>query len=187
MFTAIHQSVELKSRQFKDQLNRSNYVTPTSFLELLAAYASILRTKRKANNFSKTRLVNGLEVLKQAGVEISALNDQITQMAPKLEITKKDVAATMAQLAVDKADADAEKEIVARDEAEASQQEAEASALKEDAAGDLAKAEPLLKEAAKVLSELKKDDLVFLGSINKPTATVVLGMELSCHMFSIKP
>jgi len=36
-----------------------------------------------------------------------------------LVVTKKEVAATMDRLAIDKADADAEKEIVAKDEAEA--------------------------------------------------------------------
>ena len=121
MFKEIHQSVERKSIAFKDQLNRTNYVTPTSFLELLAAYTTILRSKRKTIAFSKNRLVRGLEVLEKAGVEIASLKDHIDKMAPELEITKKDVAATMAQLAIDRADADAEKEIVAKDEAEATE------------------------------------------------------------------
>jgi len=60
MFKNIHQSVEQKSREFKDQLNRANYVTPTSFLELLSSYATILRDKRKSILFSKNRLVGGL-------------------------------------------------------------------------------------------------------------------------------
>lgn len=121
MFKEIHQSVERKSVSFKDQLNRTNYVTPTSFLELLAAYSTILRSKRKTISFSKNRLVKGLEVLEKAGIEIAKLKDHIDKMAPELEITKKDVAKTMAQLAIDKADADAEKEIVAKDEAEATE------------------------------------------------------------------
>lgn len=121
MFTEIHQSVEKMSISFKEQLNRSNYVTPTSFLELLAAYGTILRDKRKKIDFSKGRLVGGLQVLEKAGVEINALKVHIDKMAPELAITKKDVAETMKQLAVDKADADAEKEIVAKDEAIATQ------------------------------------------------------------------
>jgi dynein heavy chain len=121
MFKEIHQSVERKSVAFKDQLNRSNYVTPTSFLELLAAYTTILRSKRKTIAFSKNRLVGGLQVLEKAGIEIASLKDHIDKMAPELEVTKKDVAATMAQLAIDRADADAEKEIVAKDEAEATE------------------------------------------------------------------
>jgi dynein heavy chain len=43
MFKCIHQSVEVKSTEFYDQLSRRNYVTPTSFLELLAMYRVILK------------------------------------------------------------------------------------------------------------------------------------------------
>jgi dynein heavy chain len=42
MFKVIHQSVEKESIQFKELLNRSNHVTPTSFLEQLNMYKDIL-------------------------------------------------------------------------------------------------------------------------------------------------
>jgi len=46
MFKVIHQSVEEKSAQFAEELNRKNYVTPTSFLEQLNMYKGILKQKR---------------------------------------------------------------------------------------------------------------------------------------------
>jgi dynein heavy chain len=55
--------VEKKSIQFQEQLSRRNYVTPTSFLELLAMYRMILKSKRIQVGQSKQRLVTGLEVL----------------------------------------------------------------------------------------------------------------------------
>jgi hypothetical protein len=33
---------------------------------------------------------------------------------------------------------------------------------------------------------LKRDDLVFISTIKKPTPVIVLGMELSCHMMDLK-
>jgi dynein heavy chain len=74
MFKNIHQSVERMSIRFKDELGRKNYVTPTSFLELLAAYGTILRSKRKSVSFAKNRLVQGLKVLEKAGIEIAKLS-----------------------------------------------------------------------------------------------------------------
>ena len=44
-------------------------MTPTSFFELLSAFGRILKTKRKEAEFSKNRLVRGLEVLEKAGIE----------------------------------------------------------------------------------------------------------------------
>jgi dynein heavy chain len=60
MFKEIHQSVEKKSAEFLEQLRRRNYVTPTSFLELLNMYKTILFDKRKEVEFSKNRLLKGL-------------------------------------------------------------------------------------------------------------------------------
>jgi hypothetical protein len=59
--------------------------------------------------------------------------------------------------------------------------------MSKDAQRELNKATPLLEEAAKVLSELKKDDFYVLQGIKKPTPAVVLGMEVSCHMMGLKP
>lgn len=42
MFKNIHKSVEGLSIRFMDELKRYNYVTPTSYLELLSLYKIIL-------------------------------------------------------------------------------------------------------------------------------------------------
>jgi len=44
LFKIIHQSVEQKSEEFKESMRRINYVTPTSYLELLSMYKKILKT-----------------------------------------------------------------------------------------------------------------------------------------------
>lgn len=178
--------MEKKSIQFLDQLRRRNYVTPTSFLELLNMYKVILSEKRRDNEISRNRLLKGLQVLEEAAVEIAKLKVHIDKMTPELEVTKKEVEKTMIVLSKDKAEADAEKIIVAKDEAEATQQEAEAEVLKGEAEFELSKAAPLLEEATRVLKDLKKDDFYIISSIKKPTPAVVLGMEISCYMMGLK-
>lgn len=42
MFKIIHQSVESITNQFLDEMRRYNYVTPTSYLELLNCYKKTL-------------------------------------------------------------------------------------------------------------------------------------------------
>jgi len=105
VFKSIHMSVSKKSTEFSDQLNRKNYVTPTSFLEQLAMYMQILKAKRIFVGQSKERLVKGLDVLGKAGIEIEKLEKQISDMAPVLAVTKAALAETMIVLAKEKADA----------------------------------------------------------------------------------
>lgn len=59
----MHQSVEEKVKQFAEEFRRVSYVTPTSFLELLATYKKILATIRDQNTKSILRLTKGLNVL----------------------------------------------------------------------------------------------------------------------------
>ena len=42
----VHQSVEEKTKEFWDSLRRRNYVTPTSYLELLSTFKTVLEQKR---------------------------------------------------------------------------------------------------------------------------------------------
>lgn len=46
MFKYMHKFVEKLSAQYKAELRRINYVTPTSYLELLSLYISIVTEKR---------------------------------------------------------------------------------------------------------------------------------------------
>lgn len=66
MFKNIHKSVEKNSDEFLVELGRHNYVTPTSYLELLTMYKQILQSKRKEIGFQTNRLRSGLSKLESA-------------------------------------------------------------------------------------------------------------------------
>ena len=63
MFKSIHKNVEKTSEDFLSELNRHNYVTPTSYLELLTMYKQVLSAKKKQVGFQTNRLKTGLEKL----------------------------------------------------------------------------------------------------------------------------
>lgn len=46
MFKIIHKSVEKISVRYLNEIRRHNYVTPTSYLELLSMYKMILKEKK---------------------------------------------------------------------------------------------------------------------------------------------
>lgn len=73
MFKIIHKSVEKITIKFKDEIRRYNYVTPTSFLELLNLFRKFLTDKRISQFKSINRLKNGLDKLNGA-------NEAVEQM-----------------------------------------------------------------------------------------------------------
>ena len=57
----IHQSVAVNSIKFKEEMSRHNYVTPTSYLELLGIFSKLVGMKKMELNTSRNRLKTGLE------------------------------------------------------------------------------------------------------------------------------
>ena len=61
MCVEIHQSVASKSLQFKAELSRHNYVTPTSYLELLGLFAKMIKKKKDEVSTQRNRTKTGLD------------------------------------------------------------------------------------------------------------------------------
>ena len=59
MFKQVHLSVEQSSITFYDMLRRRNYVTPTSYLELLSSFGKLIARKRTETSTKKDRLQIG--------------------------------------------------------------------------------------------------------------------------------
>ena len=69
-FKNIHKSVERESLTFLSSLRRYNYVTPTSYLELLTMFRVILAKKKKEAEISVMRLKSGLDKLVDANKSV---------------------------------------------------------------------------------------------------------------------
>lgn len=57
----IHQSVAQKSLQYKAELSRYNYVTPTSYLELLGIFGKMAKIKQTELSTQRNRTKIGLD------------------------------------------------------------------------------------------------------------------------------
>merc|ERR550514_521581 len=59
----IHQSIEKNSLRFYDELKRRTYVTPTSYLELISMFQTILSQQRGVVGTFRSRYQTGLDKL----------------------------------------------------------------------------------------------------------------------------
>ena len=66
MCVEIHQSVAKKSLQFKAELSRHNYVTPTSYLELLGLFSTMIKQKKSEISTQRNRTKSGLDKVLQS-------------------------------------------------------------------------------------------------------------------------
>jgi dynein heavy chain len=183
----MHESVREKSIQYKMELNRYNYVTPTSYLELLGLYKKLLAKKREELGALKKRTATGLEKLLNSTKEVEILQEELEAMQPMLIQTSQETEDTMKRIAVDKVKAEEIREIIVKEELEASKKAEETKAIAEEAKKDLDEALPALEAAVESLNSLSKGDIIEVRSMQRPPDGVKLVMEAVCIIKGIKP
>ena len=187
MFKNVHMSVEKSSAVYYDMLRRRNYVTPTSYLELLSSFAKLIGTNRTAIATKRDRLQIGLDKLTETKSLIGGMQEELKVLQPQIVQTQKEVAVMMVDITKDRAAAAITKEKVEVEEQKANVKAAEAKAIADDAQRDLAEAIPALEEAVKCLNDLKKADIDEVKSLKTPPSGVVLTIRVCCIMFDVKP
>lgn len=183
----IQQSVLTKSAEFEARLGRINYVTPTSYLDLLGIFSKLLGGKRKALQDVRNRTAIGLEKLLNAADEVAKLQEELTQMQPMLKDAKEETEATMKKISEDTKIAEETAKQVSSEEAEADAKAKETQEIADDAQRDLNEALPALDAAVASVKSLNKNDITEIKVMQKPPAGVRLVMEAVCIMQSVKP
>ena len=143
MCSTMHKTVSVKSAQYLDEMRRHNYVTPTSYLELINMIKMVLEMRQKAVSEKRKRLMNGLDKLNTTKSEVATLQQQLAEQQPVLEQTTIEVQAQQVQIAADKEEAQVVQKEAGEAQASANVIAAECAEIKESAEADLAKAHPL--------------------------------------------
>uniref|UniRef100_H3B7G7 Dynein axonemal heavy chain 12 n=1 Tax=Latimeria chalumnae TaxID=7897 RepID=H3B7G7_LATCH len=183
----FHTSATKLSEKFLEELGRHNYVTPTSYLELIAAFQQLLSQRQNAVMKAKKRYTNGLDKLAFAESQVGEMKKELIELQPKLELAKVDNANMMKIIEKESAEVEAKSKVVRLDEEFATQQAGEAQALKNECESDLAEAIPALEAALSALDTLKATDITIVKSMKNPPSGVKLVMAGVCVMKDIKP
>ncbi|XP_055007109.1 dynein axonemal heavy chain 7-like [Boleophthalmus pectinirostris] len=183
----FHTSLKQLSDRFLSELGRYNYVTPTSYLELMAAFRLLLTEKRDIVMKAKRRYTNGLDKLAFAESQVGEMKQELIDLQPKLEQAKIDNTKMMKVIEVESEEVEAKSKTVRVDEEAATVKANEAQALKNECESDLAEAIPALETALAALDTLKPSDVTIVKSMKNPPSGVKLVMAAVCVMKDIKP
>jgi dynein heavy chain, axonemal len=187
MFKLIHLSVEKESIDYQQTLRRYNYVTPTSYLELLSSFNKLLSLKRDEILTKRDRLQIGLDKLTETKHMVSIMQEELVVLQPQLVKTQEDVKNMMIEITKDRQSAAESKQQVEIEESHANAKAAESKMIADDAQRDLDEAIPALEEAVKCLNDLKKSDIDEVKALRTPPEGVLLTIKVCCLMFNIPP
>ena len=187
MCVDIHQSVSTTSKRFLAELSRHNYVTPTSYLELLGTFQKLIKLKKTAISQLRSRTKSGLDKLLSTAEEVSKLQEELESMRPMLEQAQVETEQTMEKIEKDSVIANETKSKVQVEEAEATKKAEETKAIADDAQRDLSEALPALDAAVASLKSLNKSDVVEVRALMRPPPGVRLVIEAVAIMKEVKP
>ncbi|XP_052628381.1 dynein axonemal heavy chain 3 [Harpia harpyja] len=183
----FQESVRELSISYYTTLRRHNYVTPTSYLELILTFKTLLNSKRQEVDMMRTRYLMGVQKLDFASSQVAEMQKELTALQPELIQTSAETDKMMIQIEKETTEVDAKKELVSADEKEANEAAAVAKAIKDECEGDLAEAMPALEAALAALDTLNPSDISLVKSMQNPPGPVKLVMESICVMKGTKP
>ena len=172
-------AMELAER-FKTEARRIYYVTPTSYLELLSSYKSLLSNRQDVVAQQKKRYEVGLQKLLDTEQSVQGMQAELIELQPKLVESTKETEQAMEIIAKETVEADKVKAVVEVDEKKASEEAAAVKAIKDECESDLAEAMPMLEAALKALDTLTKADITEVKNMKSPPSAVKLVMEAVC-------
>jgi dynein heavy chain len=174
----IHKSVEQLSKDFLNELRRYNYLTPTSFLEFLLLFKTILESKREYNEFNINRLEMGLTVLDFAGTKIENIEKEIKEKQPKLERTTIEVNEYIIVVSVQKEEADKVKEVATEEKRNAEELNKKITEINEICQRELSKAEDQLQKSLSKIENIDDAALLSVGRLSSCSAKMEKLLEL---------
>ncbi|XP_058956956.2 dynein axonemal heavy chain 7 [Pocillopora verrucosa] len=186
MCKTFHTETRNLSKSFLDELKRHNYVTPTSYLELISTFKTLLNMKQVEVMKAKKRYETGLEKLASAQSQVSAMQGELEALQPQLIQAGKEVDEIMVVIEKDSVEVAKTEKVVKADEAVANKQAAAAQAIKDDCDKDLGEAIPILEAALAALNTLTPADITVMKTMKSPPAGVKLVMEAICILKGIK-
>ncbi|XP_053412126.1 dynein axonemal heavy chain 3 [Nycticebus coucang] len=183
----FQESVNKLSLDYYNTLRRHNYVTPTSYLELILTFKTLLNIKRQEVDMMRNRYLTGLQKLEFASSQVAVMQVELTALQPQLILTSEETAKMMVKIEEETIEADAKKLLVQADEKEANAAAAIAHGIKVECEGDLAEAMPALEAALAALDTLNPTDISLVKSMQNPPGPVKLVMESICVMKGLRP
>ncbi|XP_078046876.1 dynein axonemal heavy chain 7-like [Augochlora pura] len=183
----FHTSTQDLTQEFLRKAKRYNYVTPTSYLELIQTFKGLLARKRQQAVDGKKRYETGLERLDSTHKQVEKMQEILVALQPKLLVAAKDVEAMFLDVQKQSDEAAAIEQVVAQDEEAAMVVASEADAIREECDADLQEVMPILNAANAALNTLTAQDIQIVKAMKRPPAGVRLVMEAVCILKDVKP
>ena len=183
----VHAGARRLSALYLTERRRRSYVTPATFLQLLACYRALLEREGGVLHAQRARYLAGLERLRAAEKDVTRMRRQLEAFKPVLTAKTDEAAALVAEMAAQARAAEKVKLVVTAEEKIALEDQAVTKAIRDECNAELDTALPQLNAAVEALKTLKAGDMEEVKTFKNPPEKVKLTMEAVCIMVGVLP
>ncbi|XP_072006034.1 dynein axonemal heavy chain 2 [Engystomops pustulosus] len=177
IFVTMHRSVADYCHKMKLELKRQNYITPTSYLEVVSRYKRLLNEKRTELGEKASKLRNGLFKIDETREKVEKMSEQLAIARSKVAEFQKQCEEYLVIIVQQRREADEQQKAVTAHSEKIGAEEIKCKALAENAQKDLEEALPALEEAMRALETLNKKDLSEIKAYGRPPPLVETVMQ----------
>ncbi|KAG6451923.1 hypothetical protein O3G_MSEX007393 [Manduca sexta] len=187
IMSLIHSSVGKYSVKMWNEMRRTNYVTPTNYLELVSGYKEMLKMKRHEVALQANKLRNGLGKVEETTKLVGQMSEELAVAQVQVAEYTEQCIEYMGVINVQQRNADEQQRSVAARSKKTQEEEVQCKKLADAALRDLASAMPALDEAVKALDALNKKDITEVKSYAKPPQKVEMVLEAVLILLQKEP
>ncbi|KAF2764978.1 hypothetical protein EJ03DRAFT_331373 [Teratosphaeria nubilosa] len=182
----VHHSLRYFNDRLQRQQSKTTYLTPRQFLDFVAQFVKLFGEKRDDLEEQQRHLNVGLDKLRETVEKVSELKKSLAEK--KSELEKKDAEASekLQRMVADQREAEQRKAASLEIQVALEKQEKEVATRREVVLSDLAKAEPAVVEAQRSVSNIKRQHLTEVRSMQNPPSGVKLALESVCTLLGHK-
>ncbi|TPP51272.1 Dynein heavy chain and region D6 of dynein motor family protein [Leishmania donovani] len=177
LFVFLHDTTNQRAEQMRVQIRRHTYVTPSSFIDLVRGFRSMLHSKRIDIIEQRDKLANGMSKLEETKVTVSEMREALKVQDERLQAKSAEVSRATESIQARQHIAEEQQTLVASEKVKIEQTKRAALADQAEAQADLDRAMPTLLEAQAALDKLDKSDINEVKSYKTPAVMIRTVME----------
>ena len=177
LFVFLHDTTNQKAEQMREQIHRHTYVTPSSFIDLVRGFRTMLQSKKVSIIEQRDKLANGMSKLEETKVTVNEMREELKVQDARLQEKSAEVSKATESIQARQHIAEEQQTLVASEKVKIEQTKRAALADLAEAQTDLDRAMPTLLEAQAALDKLDKNDINEVKSYKTPAAMIRTVME----------
>ncbi|RZC39074.1 dynein heavy chain 5, axonemal [Asbolus verrucosus] len=183
---SIQDVVSITSVEYFQRFRRATHVTPKSYLNFIAGYKSIYKSKKKELSDGALKMDTGLEKLAEASSSVLVLKKELASMEKELAVASKRAEKVLTEVTERAMQAEIVKNQVQKVKEKAEVLVSSIAAEKALAEEKLEAAKPALEEAEAALNTIKPAHIATVRKLGRPPHLIMRIMDCVLILFQRK-